>query len=104
MDGYSPFRATRRAIETPLTVARVAAATLGRLQALVRIGNVNARSDAATAAQMAFAALKGAQYNVVINTGSLQDSEFARGCREEVGTLVNGAEASLHSIDSMMLA
>lgn len=74
--------ATRRATEIPLRTTRAAADALEHLQVLARIGNPNARSDAATGAQLAFAALKGAQYNVLINVGSLKDRAFAESCRK----------------------
>jgi glutamate formiminotransferase/formiminotetrahydrofolate cyclodeaminase len=94
--------ATRLATETPLRTAREAGAVLENLEALVRIGNVNARSDAATGAQMAFAALKGAQYNVLINIAGLKDAAFAAACRSEVGTLVEKSARLLRQVDAAM--
>jgi formiminotetrahydrofolate cyclodeaminase len=95
-------RATRRATEVPLGTARAAAAALEHLQVLARIGNPNALSDAATGAQLAFAALKGAQYNVLINLGSLKDKAFAEACLKEANALVLRAEIALQSIDALM--
>jgi glutamate formiminotransferase / formiminotetrahydrofolate cyclodeaminase len=94
--------ATRRATETPLRTAREAAAALESLETLVRIGNVNARSDAATGAQMAFAALKGAQYNVLINTPGLKDADFADACRREALALVEKSAGLLKRVDEAM--
>lgn len=95
-------RATRRAAEVPLRTARAAMDVLEHLQVLARIGNPNARSDAATGAQLAFAALKGAQYNVLINVGSLKDRAFAESCRKEASDLVLKAQDLLQSIDALM--
>ena len=94
--------ATRRATEVPLKTARAAVGVLEHLQILARIGNPNARSDAATGAQLAFAALKGAQYNVLINVGSLKDRAFAESCRKEASDLVLKAQDLLQSIDALM--
>ncbi len=95
-------RATRHATEVPLRTARAATQVLEHLQLLARIGNPNARSDAATGAQLAFAALKGAQYNVLINVSSLKDRGFAESCRREAEDLEYKAQALLQSVDSSM--
>ncbi len=97
-------RATRYATEVPLRTARVAAEVLKNLEVLARIGNPNARSDAATGAQLAHAALKGAQYNVLINIGSLKDKEFAEGCRKEAHDLALTAQGILQEIDRLMIS
>jgi glutamate formiminotransferase/formiminotetrahydrofolate cyclodeaminase len=94
--------ATRLATQTPLWTAREASAVLEALANLVRIGNVNARSDAATGAQMAFAALKGAQYNVLINVPGLKDTGFADACRREVQALVGKSDGLLREVDDAM--
>ncbi len=95
-------RALRSATEVPLRTARSALDVLESLQDLVRIGNPNARSDAATGAQLAAAALKGAQYNVLINVDSLKDKPFAEACRREAGDLALRARTLLEDIDSLM--
>jgi formiminotetrahydrofolate cyclodeaminase len=96
--------ATRKATEAPLRTARLAAEILGRLEDLVAAGNPNARSDAATGGQLAFAALKGAQYNVLINVSSLEDARFADLCRNEVNELAHNGQIVLLRIDSRMQA
>ncbi len=95
-------RATRQATEVPLRTARTALDVLEHLQILARIGNPNARSDAATGAQLAFAALKGAQYNVLINLDSLKDKAFAEECRRKVADLELKARVVLQSFDASM--
>ncbi|HYK92313.1 MAG TPA: cyclodeaminase/cyclohydrolase family protein, partial [Acidobacteriota bacterium] len=96
--------ATRHATEIPLTTARAAAEVLDHLQILASIGNPNARSDTATGAQLAFAALKGAQYNVLINAGSLKDKSFAGDCLNEAAELERKGWTVLQSIDSLITA
>jgi formiminotetrahydrofolate cyclodeaminase len=92
-------RATRAATESPLRVARASSEILEHLQVLVKIGNPNARSDAAVGVQMAFTSLKGAQYNVLANIRGLRDKEFAERCRTEVVDLVQRAHAILQQVD-----
>jgi formiminotetrahydrofolate cyclodeaminase len=58
-------KSARSAIETPLRTARAAVEVLEFMKILIEIGNPNARSDAAVGAQLAFASLKGGQYNVL---------------------------------------
>jgi formiminotetrahydrofolate cyclodeaminase len=80
-------RATQHATEVPLRTARAATLTLELLESLLEIGNPNARSDVAVGAQLAHAAVKGAQYNVLINVPGLKDTAFAENCRSESSNL-----------------
>ncbi len=97
-------RATRRATETPLRTARTAASALEQLGILVEIGNPNARSDAGVGAQMAFAAVKGAEYNVLINLPGLADGGFAAACRAETTELSARSRELLDRIDAKITA
>jgi glutamate formiminotransferase/formiminotetrahydrofolate cyclodeaminase len=96
-------QATRLATETPLRTARRAAAALTELETLVEIGNPNARSDAAAGAQLAFSALKAAQYNVLTNLPGLSDHEFSRRCRDEAAELARRGMETLARIDDRMV-
>jgi len=93
-------RAMRVATETPLRTARAAGEILEHIRVLVEIGNPNSRCDAAVGAQMAFAALKGAEYNVLANTGSLKDRAFAENCRAEALALARKGQAILQQVDT----
>ncbi len=95
-------QATHKATEVPLRTARLASRILGCLEDLVAVGNPNARSDAAVGGQLAFAALKGAQYNVLINISSLKDTHFADLCRGEADALARAGQSVLLRIDSRM--
>ena len=95
-------RAARMATETPLRTARAAATVLETLESLMAIGNPNARSDAAVGAQLAYAAVKGAQYNVLINLSGLKDRAFAENCRGEVAELVRSGAQRLGRLDELM--
>jgi len=94
--------ATRGATEVPLRTARVAAEVAECLEALANLGNPNARSDAAVGVQLACAAIKGAQYNVIINLSGLGNAEFAARCRDEAATLARNAQSALQRIDALM--
>ncbi len=95
-------RATRVATEVPLRTARCAGEVLERLGVLAEIGNRNARSDAAAGAQLAFAALKGAQYNVLINIPGLGDPAFAAACRQEADELARKGREVLQRVDDLI--
>jgi glutamate formiminotransferase/formiminotetrahydrofolate cyclodeaminase len=92
--------ATQRATEVPLRTARAAAETISCLEELATRGNPNLISDAATGCQIAFAALKGAEYNVRINIAGSSDA-FAEACRRELAALVEAAAESLQRIDAL---
>ncbi len=96
-------RATQIATETPLRTARTAALVLELLEALLAIGNPNARTDAAVGAHLAYAAVKGAQYNVLVNLQGLKDTAFVRDCREKVSELVRRSQAIVDRIDVLMM-
>ncbi len=95
-------RAIQSATDVPLRTARVAAEVIGHLEILAGIGNPNARSDAAVGAQLAGAALKGAQYNVLINLAGLKDTAYAERCCGEAADLARNAHAALQRIDTLM--
>jgi glutamate formiminotransferase / formiminotetrahydrofolate cyclodeaminase len=94
--------ATRRATEVPLRTVRLASSLLPHIETLIQIGNTNARSDAAAGAQLAFAALKAGQYNVLINIGGLKDKAFAEASRVEAARLASEGQTILARIDGAM--
>jgi glutamate formiminotransferase/formiminotetrahydrofolate cyclodeaminase len=95
-------RTARVATEAPLRTARAASEVLVSLRELVDIGNPSARSDAAVGAQMAYASLKGAQYNVLTNITGMRDKVFAENCRREVSNLVLKGQGILQQIDKIV--
>jgi glutamate formiminotransferase / formiminotetrahydrofolate cyclodeaminase len=96
--------ATRFATEVPLKTMRAARAVLGSAVILAEIGNPNTRSDAAVGGQLAFAALKGAQYNVLINLPGLKDTGFAAACRDEASQLAQEGQELVSKIDRLICA
>ncbi len=95
-------RATRTATEVPLRTAHLTCQVLEMLGVLAEIGNQNARSDAAAGAQLAFAALKGAQYNVLINLPGLGDRTFGEACRREANELARRGQDVLQKVDTLV--
>jgi formiminotetrahydrofolate cyclodeaminase len=95
-------KAVRGATETPLRTARAAFEALECLKTLIEIGNPNARSDAAVGAQLAYASIKGAQYNILTNILVLKDVSFAGSCRAEISDLLARSREDLRRIDAMI--
>jgi formiminotetrahydrofolate cyclodeaminase len=95
-------RALRFATDTPLRIARASFEILEYMQVLIEIGNQNARCDAAVGVQMAYASLKGAQYNVLANTSTFRDKSFAKKCRTEVLDLVQRGQEILQQVDKIV--
>ena len=94
----------RGATDTPLRTARAVLVVLECLKTLIEIGNPNARCDAAVGAQLAYASLKGAQYNILANTRTLKDKAFAADCRSEISALLLKGAGILKHVDSMVAA
>ncbi len=80
--------ATIGAGEVPLQVARFSRDVALLAQEIAQIGNVNAITDAASAAFMAVAAVQAAALNVRINGVNLQNRELAAAWTKEVADLV----------------
>jgi glutamate formiminotransferase/formiminotetrahydrofolate cyclodeaminase len=78
-------QATHHAIDIPFRTAERALEVLRLLADLSEIGNPSALPDVATGGQMAKTAVKGAYYNISINTSALSD-------RDEAARIVNAIE------------
>jgi formiminotetrahydrofolate cyclodeaminase len=85
-------RATLFATETPMATAEACAALLGLAAEAAARGNVNAASDAGTAALLAYAGLRGGVLNVRTNLSGIADGERRARLGERVRRLEVGAE------------
>ena len=85
-------RATLFATETPMATADACAALLGLAVEAASRGNVNAASDAGTAALLAYAGLRGGVLNVRTNLEGLGGDERAGRLRERIRRLEVEAE------------
>jgi formiminotetrahydrofolate cyclodeaminase len=95
-------KAMRLATEVPLRTARFVGKALDLLALLAEIGNQNALSDAAAGAQLAYAALKAAQYSVLINVAELRDRSFAETCRHAADGLCRQGLQVLRRVAAML--
>ena len=94
--------ATLHAARVPLRVAQMAIQLLQLTQQLVEKGNLNAISDAGSAAALAGAALTGAALNVRINAPGLKDKESAAGLIAEISELESKGKALQEQINSQL--
>ncbi len=86
-------KATLQAALVPLEVAKNSVELLELAQTMILYGNLNAISDAGSAAALASAALNGAALNVRINTPGLDNQESAADLLEQIKRLERrGAE------------
>lgn len=84
--------ATVHAGEVPLRVARLSRDAARLAKTMATIGNVNAATDAAVGANMARAAVYGAEMNVKVNGVGLKNRELADAWTKEVDALVEETE------------
>jgi glutamate formiminotransferase / formiminotetrahydrofolate cyclodeaminase len=82
------------AIAVPLRVAHTCAAALDLAAVAAEKGNVNASSDAGSAAQLALAGLRSATLNVRVNAASLTDQAASQSYKDEATALEQSAEAA----------
>lgn len=87
--------AFRAATEAPLASAEACAEVLDLAGQVAAHGNRNAASDAAVAALLAHAGLRGAVRNVRINLGSLQDAAYRAHAEDRVTLLLEAGESGL---------
>ncbi len=90
--------ATILAAEVPLATARDALAAMQLALVVAEKGNVNAITDAATAAWMAMASIQGAALNVRINATSIHDAAKKQEWLDELATVTEQAETLLAQI------
>jgi formiminotetrahydrofolate cyclodeaminase len=94
--------AMRTATEVPLETARLCGEVLHRCAAAARLGLGQAVTDAGVGAQMAFAGLVGALYNVEINLSGLSDEVFRGTASAEAATLRLAAEEVVRAVDEQV--
>jgi formiminotetrahydrofolate cyclodeaminase len=94
--------AAQRATDTPLRTARAAVEILEHMRVLIEVGNPNVKCDAAAGAQLAHAALKAGQYNVLANVRILKDPRYAENYRSEIANLVRRGQTALQLIDALI--
>ena len=88
------------AASVPLEIAKRAAELMELAREATEIGNANAASDGASAAQALSASVWCATYNVEINAAALKDPAKAQALRDEVSALRAHAEALLDATNA----
>lgn len=81
-------KATVRATEVPLMIAREAESALEKVVVLARHGNVHAISDIGVGTLMLYAGLEGAILNIRINLDGLDDDNFKQSSASEADALL----------------
>ncbi len=90
--------ATKEATLVPLSVLRETQKLLELAEVVAEKGNINSVSDAGVAAIFALSAAKGAYLNVIINTNSLKDREFATHTNDEAKKILNEVETRANKV------
>ncbi|OQA22570.1 MAG: Methenyltetrahydrofolate cyclohydrolase [Chloroflexi bacterium ADurb.Bin360] len=91
-------KATIGAAEVPLATARDALKVLELALAVARKANINAVSDAASAAWMSMASIQSAALNVRINATSIEDQGLKSTWEREVAQIITRAESLLAQV------
>lgn len=81
-------RGYKKAIQSPLGIARGCLQVLRLAKGLLGKSNSNALSDLGVASQQAYAGLEGAIMNVKINIPSIKDGDFVAEANSEISTLL----------------
>jgi len=89
------------ATTVPLEIAKRAAELMELAREATEIGNANATSDGACAAQALSASVWSATYNIEINAAALKDAAKAQALRDEVSALRAHAEALLDATNAV---
>jgi formiminotetrahydrofolate cyclodeaminase len=82
----------KKAIQSPLGIARECVAVLDLAAGLLGKTNPNALSDLGVAAQQAYAGLEGAIMNVKINIPSIKDEGFVKSTRDDIAALLEDGQ------------
>jgi formiminotetrahydrofolate cyclodeaminase len=90
--------ALKKATQVPLETATACAAALRLVGRIIAHINPNALSDAGTAAVLAEAGLRGAQFNVAANLAGIQDAEFVQEVRQAVARALEEADGELERV------
>ena len=84
--------ATRKAIEVPFKVMQLAFSSFPLIKQMVETGNPNSVTDAGVGALCARAAVRGAYMNIQVNTGGLNDKEYAEAVLAEGKKMADEAD------------
>jgi len=95
-------RATIHAASVPLGVAQQAASVMKLAVRMTEVGNINAITDAGTAANLAYAAIKGAGLNVQVNLLGLENEDEPARILSELRQVQKQADEMLAELKSIL--
>ncbi|OWZ83146.1 cyclodeaminase/cyclohydrolase family protein [Natranaerobius trueperi] len=95
-------KATYRAMEVPLQIARESLKALNGMKPFVLYGNPNAITDIGVGASMARTAIDGAIYNVRINLMDIEDESFVKETMAELTFISQESDEMLKEIKSFV--
>jgi len=95
-------RATIHAASVPLGVAQQAASVMKLAVRMTEVGNINAITDAGTAANLAYAAIKGAGLNVQVNLLGLENEDEPARILSELRQVQKKADEMLAELKSIL--
>jgi formiminotetrahydrofolate cyclodeaminase len=95
--------ALKQATRVPLETAIACAAALRLVGRIIAHINPNALSDAGTAAVLAEAGLRGAQFNVAVNLAGIQDAEFVQEVRQALARALKGTDEERQRVIAYVL-
>jgi formiminotetrahydrofolate cyclodeaminase len=90
--------ALKRAAHVPYEICRCCRDIVKAALVVATWGNVNAISDAVSAAEMAYGAFQSAKANVLINLKSIKDETFVENMRHELRNFTGEVEGALEDV------
>ncbi|MFN2364602.1 MAG: cyclodeaminase/cyclohydrolase family protein [Halarsenatibacteraceae bacterium] len=88
---------------TPLDTMKLAYKLIEVSIKVARHGNKNAVTDAGVAGYMAFSALQGGYYNVIINTASIKDEKFVDNIEKEAKQMLTESKDFLEELNETVI-
>ncbi len=91
-------KATKNAIDTPLSIMKKSSELLHIIDGLIKNGNKNSFSDAAVAVELLNSAIKGAYYNVKINLKDIGDKKYINKKLNECEEIISSTDIIYNQI------
>ncbi|MFC1561805.1 glutamate formimidoyltransferase [candidate division KSB1 bacterium] len=92
----------KAAVKVPFETSQLCLQAIETAEAVVRYGNPNSITDAGVGAQVAYAGVKGAVYNVFINLKDIENRRFNNSMRKQCGEIETEAVKILKKIEKMV--
>ena len=96
------YAVLKLAAEVPLNTVKKARQVLDLAKVMIAKGNPASVTDAAVGAMMAYAAVKGAEWNVRINLQSVEDDDYKEKIKFELSELVTQSRLLFEEVDEQM--